>query len=107
VITNKLNSPALLLVCGISVAGLTGCEQLGQAATDVVENAKQSAAQALDEIGQANSVEEAKQSAGEALQHTRQKAAGLLDRASGYLSGEQPLQEGIQTPAEAAPAEAQ
>jgi len=104
---NEHNCPALLLICGISVAGLTGCEQLEQAAADVVENARQSAVQALDQIGQADSVEETKQSAGEALQKTRQKAAGLLDRASAYLSGEQQLQDGVQAPAETSPAASQ
>ena len=100
----KLNPPTMLLVCGVFVAGLAGCERLEQAATDAVDNAKQSAVQALDEIRQANSIEEAKQSAHEALQSTRQKAAGLLDEASGYLAGEQPPQGDGQAPAEAPPA---
>ena len=72
----------------VATIGLTGCEQLGQAATEAVDKAKQTAVQTLDEARQAGSVEEARQTADQALQDLRGQAAGLLQQASQYLSQE-------------------
>lgn len=85
-----------LLIGGIAIIGLSGCEQLEQAATEAVENARQTAVQTLDEASRAGSVEEAKQTAGNALQDIRQQASGLLRQASDYLSGQQPMQNDTQ-----------
>lgn len=95
----KFKIPALLLLGGIAVTGLAGCEQLEQAANEAVEQAKQSAVRAIDEVRQAGSIEEAKQSAGKALEGARQNAAGLLEQASQYLSedGQTPADEGSAT----------
>jgi len=84
----KLKSTTLLLVGGISVISLTGCEQMEQAASVAVEKAKQSAVQVMDEARQSGSIDEARQSADRALQEARQTAAGLLGQASEYLSNE-------------------
>jgi hypothetical protein len=69
----KCNSKTLLLIGGISVVGLTGCERLEQAANDAVEKAKQSANQVLLEA--------------------KQTAAGLLGQASEYLSQDPQMQD--------------
>lgn len=82
----KFNPAVMLLFGAISVAGLAGCEQVEQAATDAVEKARQSALQVLDEAQQAGSIDQARQSANQALNEARQKAAGLLGQASEYLS---------------------
>jgi hypothetical protein len=82
----KFNSKTLLLIGGISVVGLTGCERLEQAANDALEKAKQSAVQVLDEAGQSGSIDQAKQSANQVLLETKQTATGLLGQASEYLS---------------------
>jgi hypothetical protein len=74
------------------VVSLTGCEQVEQAANDIVEKAKQSSVQALDEATQTGSIDQAKQ-----------KAAGLLSQANEYLSKEQRGQDTGST-AEANPA---
>ncbi len=83
----------LLLIGSISVIGLTGCEQVEQAANDAVEKAKQTAVQALDEVTQTGLIEQATQSANQALLDAKQKAAGLLGQASEYLSEDQQGQE--------------
>ena len=87
-------SPALLLG-GIAIIGLTGCEKLEQAAAEAVEQARQSATQAIDEVRQAGSLEEATQAATRALEAARQNAAGLLDQTRQQLSedGQAPADE--------------
>ena len=95
---------ASLLIGGIAIVGLSGCEQLEQAATEAVDKAKQTAIETLDEARQAGSIEEAKQSADNALQDVRQQAAGLLQQASDYLAGNQPQPDEAQPPTDAAPA---
>ena len=92
------------LVGSVAIIGLSGCEQLEQAATEAADKARQTAIQTLDEARQAGSLEEAKQSAGDALQDVKQQASGLLQQASDYLSGEQPAQDEAQPSAGAAPA---
>ena len=92
-----------LLVGGIAIVGLSGCEQLEQAATEAVDKARQTAVKTLDEARQAGSIEEAKRSADNALQDVRQQAAGLLQQASELLSGNQPAQDEAQPGTDAAP----
>ncbi len=89
----KSNLLTPLLFGSIAMIGLTGCEQLEQAANDAVEKAKQSAVQGLEEVMQSGSVDEAKQSASEALKEAKQGAAGLLEQASRYLSDDGQAQE--------------
>jgi vacuolar-type H+-ATPase subunit H len=89
----KLNPAMLLLIGGISVIGLTGCEQVEQAANDAVKKAKQTAVQALAEATQTGSIDQGKQSANQTLLDAKQKAAGLLGQASEYLSEDQQEQE--------------
>lgn len=84
-----MNSATLLLIGGISVVCLTGCDQMEQATNNAVEKAKQSAVQALDEARQSGSIDQVKQSANQALIEARQTAAGLLGQASEYLAAEQ------------------
>ena len=86
---SKFNSTTLLLVASVALVGLTGCEQVEQAANDVVEEAKQAAVQALDEAQQAGSIDQAKETANQVLQEAWQQAAGLLGQASEYLSRDQ------------------
>ncbi len=93
-----IDSKGLILVAGMAGVALTGCEQLGQVAHETVENAKQSAYQALDEIKQSGSVEEAKQSAHRLLTDATQQATGLLEQASQYLSEGEQAQETWQPP---------
>ena len=85
---NKLKSTTLLLIGGISVVSLTGCEQIEQAKNTAVEKAKASAVQILDEARQAESIDDVKQSANRAMQDAKQSAAGLLGQASDYLSNQ-------------------
>ena len=92
-----IHSKALILVAGIAAVGLTGCD-LEQAATEAVQNAKQSAVQALDEAKQAGSIAEAKQSADRLLGDAKQQAAGLLEQVSQYLSEGQQATESDQQP---------
>ncbi len=94
----KIHSAGLLLAGGLTLAGLSGCERLEQAANDAVETAKQSAVQALDEARQAGSIEEARQSADRLLLDAKQQAAGLLDQASRYLAEEAATQENAAAP---------
>lgn len=101
----KSNAVVMLLVGAISVVGLTGCEQVEQAATDAVEKARQSALQVLDEAKQSGSIDQARQSANQALNEAKQKAAGLLGQASEYLSQDQQEQD-IKGPPEGNPATA-
>lgn len=82
---SKFNSTTLLLVASVALVGLTGCEQVEQAANDVVEKAKQAAVLALDEAQQSGSIDQAKETANQVLQ----EAAGLLGQASEYLSRDQ------------------
>ncbi len=89
----KFRTASLAVVTLIAVGALSGCDKLEQAANDAVENAKQSAAQALDEARQAGSIEEARQSADRFLLDAKQQAAGLLEQASQYLSESQPVQQ--------------
>lgn len=95
----KLKSTTLLLIAGISVTGLTGCEQMEQAANVAVEKARESAVQIIDETRQSGSIDEARQSANQALQEARQTAAGLLGQASEYLSEKPQVQESVDKPA--------
>ncbi len=83
----------LIAVGGVALVALGGCEQLEPAATEAVDQAKQSAVQALDEARQAGSVEEAKQTADRFLLDAKEQASGLLDQASQYLSEEKPAQQ--------------
>ena len=87
-----------LLIGGIALIGLSGCEQVEQAANDAVEKAKQSAVQALDEAKQTGSIDEARQSATQALQEAKQAAAGILGQASDYLANDQQAQDGGDAP---------
>ncbi len=84
----NVKSISLAIFAIVATIGLTGCEQLGQAATEAVDKAKQTAGQTFDEARQAGSVEEAKQTADQALQDLRGQAAGLLQQASQYLNQE-------------------
>lgn len=94
-----------ILIGGIAIVALSGCEQLEQAATSAVDEARQTAVEAIDEARQAGSVEEAKQSADNALDEVRQQAAGLLQQASDFLAGEKPAQDEVlqKTSTEATP----
>lgn len=82
----KFNPASLVLIGGISVFALTGCEQIEQAANEAVDKVKQSAVRVLDEARQAGSVDEARQSADRAVQEARQTAAELFGQASEFLS---------------------
>ena len=87
------NSKALVLVAGIAAVGLTGCEQLEQAASEAVDNATQAAVQALDEAKQSGSIADAKQSADKLVNDAKQQAAGILDQVNRYLTeGQQALE---------------
>jgi thioredoxin-like negative regulator of GroEL len=86
---SKFNSTTLLLVASVALVGLSGCEQVEQAANDVVEKAKQATVLALDEAHQSGSIGQAKETANQVLQEARQQAAGLLGQASEYLSRDQ------------------
>ena len=92
-----------LIVGAVAIIGLSGCDQLEQAATEAVDKAKQTAVNTLDEARQAGSIEEAKQSADNALQDVRQQAAGLLQQASEILSGTQPAPDEMPPGADAEP----
>ena len=94
----KIHSAGLILAGTVALVGLSGCDKLEQAANEAVENAKQSAVQALDEARQAGSIEEAKQSADRLLLDAKQQAAGLLEQASRYLAEETPTRENILAP---------
>ena len=85
----KSSRVSLLLVGSIALVGLSGCEQMEQAATEAVETAKQTAVQALQEASQTGSIDEARQTATQALRDAKQQAAGVLGQASEYLSSEQ------------------
>jgi len=90
---NKIKSTTLLLIGGISIVGLTGCEQLEQATNAAVEKAKESTVQIIDEAKQVNSIDDARQTANRAMQEAKQTAAGLLGQASEYLAKEPQEQE--------------
>ena len=92
-----------LIIGAVAIVGLSGCDQLEQAATEAVDKARQTAVNTLDEARQAGSIEEAKQSADNALQDVRQQAAGLLQQASDLLSGNAPAQDEMQPGADAEP----
>ncbi|UCH39261.1 MAG: hypothetical protein JSU67_14000 [Gammaproteobacteria bacterium] len=94
---------ASLLIGGIAIGGMSGCEQLEQAATEAADKVRQTAVKTLDETRQAGSIEEARQSADNALQDVRQQAAGLLRQASDYLAGNQPKPDEAQPTTDAAP----
>ncbi len=83
-----LKSTTLLLIGGISIVSLTGCEQVEQAASVAVERAKESAVKVVDEARQSGSIDDARQSADRALQEAKQAAAGLLGQASEFLANE-------------------
>lgn len=91
---------AHVLIGGIAVTALSGCEQVEQAATEAADKARQTAVQTLDEARQAGSVEQAAQSADKAVQELKQQAAGLLKQASDYLSGGKQSPQGDQPGAE-------
>ena len=93
-----------LLLGTVSIVGLSGCQQIEQAATEAVDKATQTAIQTLDEARQAGSIEEAKQSAGNAVQDVKQQAAGFLQQASDYLSGNQQALDAEQPGADLEPA---
>ena len=86
----KFKAVVLLLAGGFALLGLSGCDRLEQAANEAVEQAKQSAVQAIDEARQAGSLEEARQSADRLLLDAKQQAGGLLDQASRYLTESEP-----------------
>ena len=96
---NKLKSTTLLLIGGISIVSLTGCEQIEQATNTAIEKAKESAVQILDEAKQAESIDDVKQSANRAIQDAKQTAAGFLGQASEYLSHEAQEQDAVDTSA--------
>lgn len=96
---SKFNSTTLLLVASVALVGLSGCEQVEQAANDVVEKAKQATVLALDEAHQSGSIDQAKETANQVLPEARQQAAGLLGQASEYLSRDQQGQD-AERPAE-------
>jgi len=100
----KKSNPALPLIFGsLFLVSLTGCERVEQVANEALEQAKQSAVQAIDKAAQAGSIDEARQAANDALLDARQKAAGLLDQASEYLSEEPRGQLMENAPAEDSP----
>ena len=80
------------LIGAIAITGLAGCEQIEQATNEAVDKARQTAVETLDQARQAGSVEEAKQTADNAFQDLKRQAAGLLQQASDYLSGNEPAQ---------------
>lgn len=86
---SKFNSTTLLLVASVALVGLSGCEQVEQAANDVVEKAKQATVLALDEAHQSGSIDQAKETVNQVLQEARQQAAGLLGQVSEYLNRDQ------------------
>lgn len=90
----------MLLFGAVAVLGLSGCEQVEQAASQALQDARQSATQVLEDASQSGSLEQARQSASEALNEARQAAAGLLGEASEYLDAV-PLEQEPQTPAAA------
>lgn len=75
----------ILLFGATAVPGLSGCEQVENAAHEALHKAKQSAGQVLEDARQSGSVEQARQSASEALTEARQAASVLLGEASEYL----------------------
>ena len=97
----NVKSATLVLIGAAAAVGLTGCERMEQAASDVVEKAKQSAVEAIDQTRQSGSIENVTQSADGVLLEVKQQAAGLLDQASRYLRQGQPENPGTS----AAPAE--
>ena len=102
----KFKLASLALVGGIAAVGLSGCEQVEQAANEAVEKAKQTAVEAIDQARQTGSVDEARQSADNVLQDVKQQAAGFLDQASEYLRQGQPAETGAaEVEAETAPVE--
>ncbi len=104
----KLNKgfAGTLLMGTIGAFALTGCEQLDQAAADAADQARQSAGQLLEDARQARSIDDARQVADDALLEAREQAAGLLQRASEFLSTAPPQTTGgttIEEPSESAP----
>ena len=93
-----------LLFGTVVIVGLSGCQQIEQAATEAVDKARQTAIQTLDEARHAGSIEEAKQSASDAVQDVKKQAAGLLQQASDYLSGNQRALDAEQPGADLEPA---
>lgn len=100
-----LKTSTLLLIGGISLFSLSGCEQAEQAANDAIEKTRQSAAQVLDNATQNGSIDKAKESASQVLGDVRQKAAGLLGQASEFLAKD-PQKQDIDILADDAAAEA-
>ena len=89
----KPTCASIMLVVGTSVLGVTGCEQMEQAANDAVLKAKQAAVQVLDEARQAGSIDEVKQSAERAAREAKQNAAGLLKQAGDDLAKDEQVQQ--------------
>lgn len=58
------------------MVGLTGCDQVEQAANNAVEVAKQSALQALEEATRTSTINQAKESANQVMLEAKQKATG-------------------------------
>ena len=86
----RVSRTVMMFVGGGALLALTGCERIEQAATDAVEQAKQSATQVLEEATQTGSIEDAAQAADQVLLETRQQAAELLEQMSNYLSVDRP-----------------
>ena len=74
----KMNRAGLALVAGVSVVTLTGCERLQETAIEAADKARQTAAQALDQVQQAGSIDEALQAATDGLEDARGQASELL-----------------------------
>jgi hypothetical protein len=100
--TMSQSKPASLVIGAIAILAQGGCEQLQQAATEAVNDAKQTAVEALEEATQAGSIDGAKQSADNAIDDVRQQAAGLLQQASDYLSGKPPAEDSAEQATDAA-----
>lgn len=75
----------LSLSAAIALLFLTGCEQLEQAKNDTIENAKQTATKALEEVKSSVSIEQAKESANQVLIDAKNATVELLDQVGKYL----------------------
>ena len=82
---SRYKSISLSLLAAMALLFLTGCEQIEQAKNDTIENAKQTALKAIEDVTAISSIEEAKESASQILTETKKATAGLLDQASKHL----------------------
>jgi hypothetical protein len=91
----KFKLTFLSLLAAMALLFLTGCEQLEQAKNGTIENAKQTAIKALEEVTSSGSIEQTKESANQVLIDAKKATAGLLDQAVKYFeqdetSGQKP-----------------